>query len=217
LIAQVGGFDEEAFPRGYGEENDLCMRAMNAGWRNVIAPAAFVFHHRNASFQGEKERLFAAGIGVIAKRYPDYAQRVRDAFSHPSMENLRECAKRAAAATAMTAAVETRVAVCTCASVASQVQCSNGERRFVALFFPGQMVLPKRNSMGEEWKVRISLTENWAKEFGIWLLTCGIDRVEVESSDNLSFDPTNVCRLFGIPLVSRAAANSQKAGEEWSD
>jgi GT2 family glycosyltransferase len=214
LIAQIGSFDEEAFPRGYGEENDFCMRALNTGWRNVIAPAAFVFHYRNASFQREKDRLFAAGIEVVTKRYPDYAQRVKDAFSHLSMENLRGSAQRAAAATAVTTSVETRVAVCTRASVASQVQCGNGERRFVVVCSPDQIVLPKRDFMVGDGEVRISLTEDCVKEFGNWLLRCGIDRVEVEFSDNHPFDPTEVCRLFGIPILSRAATNPGKKEED---
>src|SRR3712207_8814600 len=32
----VGMLDEEAFPRGYGEENDFCMRATRDGWINLV-------------------------------------------------------------------------------------------------------------------------------------------------------------------------------------
>jgi hypothetical protein len=62
-------------------------------------------------------------------------------------------------------------------------------------------------------EVRISLTEDGVQEFGNWLLRCGIDRVEVEFSDNHPFDPTEVCRLFGIPILSRAATNGRKQEE----
>ena len=31
----VGPFDEAAFGRGYGEENDFCLRASHLGWRHV--------------------------------------------------------------------------------------------------------------------------------------------------------------------------------------
>ena len=40
LIDTVGVFDP-AFGHGYGEENDLCLRAARAGWRNVLADNAF--------------------------------------------------------------------------------------------------------------------------------------------------------------------------------
>ena len=35
----TGLLDEEAFPRGYGEENDFCMRAGKLGWSHVIDDA----------------------------------------------------------------------------------------------------------------------------------------------------------------------------------
>ncbi len=95
LIKRIGRFDEQAFPRGYGEENDFCMRAVNAGWRNVIAPAAFVFHQRNASFQGEKDSLAASGREIINKRYPNYSRLVKEAFSCSTMEDLRRATERA--------------------------------------------------------------------------------------------------------------------------
>jgi GT2 family glycosyltransferase len=50
LVEAIGGFDAEAFPRGYGEENDFCMRALAAGWRHYLSPRSFVFHVRSASF-----------------------------------------------------------------------------------------------------------------------------------------------------------------------
>ena len=129
------------------------------------------------------------------------------------MENLRGSAQRAAAATAVTTSVETRVAVCTCAPVASQVQCGNGEHRFVVVCSPDQIVLPKRDSMVGDGEVRISLTEDCVQEFGNWLLRCGIDRVEVGFSDNHPFDPTEVCHLFGIPISPRAATDPGKKEE----
>ena len=42
-IDALGTFDM-AFGAGYGEENDFCLRAASAGWRNVLADDAFVVH-----------------------------------------------------------------------------------------------------------------------------------------------------------------------------
>src|SRR3546814_16309874 len=36
MLEDVGLFDEQAFPVGYGEENDLCMRAIDAGWHHLV-------------------------------------------------------------------------------------------------------------------------------------------------------------------------------------
>jgi len=90
LLDECGLFDEEGFPRGYGEENDFCMRALKAGWVNLISPWSFVYHVRTASFKGEKAALVKAGVDVVTKRYPDYAKLVKEAFAAPEMQALRE-------------------------------------------------------------------------------------------------------------------------------
>jgi glycosyltransferase involved in cell wall biosynthesis len=77
VLDRVGVLDAEAFPSGYGEENDLCQRAERAGFRHVIAGNVFVQHERSASF-GEARRLAlgAQGMQVLRSRYPDYEGKV---------------------------------------------------------------------------------------------------------------------------------------------
>jgi len=198
LIDKIGDFDELAFPRGYGEENDFCMRTVNAGWRNVIAPAAFVFHHRKASFGAEKEQLLAAGMKVIKKRYPDYTQRVKDAFSSLAIENLRRAAQRAATA-AMTTPVETRVAVLTRARDASNMERNKVNHRFFVLVDADKIFLPQADATLGSQNILIPVTQNFEQEFGTWLLTYCIDHVEVEALNNLPFNIRAVSDLFGIP------------------
>jgi glycosyltransferase involved in cell wall biosynthesis/GT2 family glycosyltransferase len=94
-VEAVGVFDADAFPRGYGEENDLCMRMLKAGWINLVSPWSFVYHVRSASFGSGKAALVKAGVDVVTGRYPDYAARVREAFAAPAMTALREAARRA--------------------------------------------------------------------------------------------------------------------------
>ena len=73
LFEQVGMLDAEAFPAGYGEENDLCQRAARAGLRHVIAGDVLVRHARSASFGEERRRtLGAQGMAVLRARYPQY-------------------------------------------------------------------------------------------------------------------------------------------------
>lgn len=96
LLDECGVFDEEAFPRGYGEENDFCMRARQAGWMNVITPWTFVFHSRSASFGAEKDVLVKQGVDVVTKRYPDYASLTKAAFSCPEIQSLRVATAHAA-------------------------------------------------------------------------------------------------------------------------
>lgn len=72
----VGAFDEQAFPRGYGEENDWCCRATQAGFVHLLAPDAFVVHRGGRSFLDESPGLKARHGTVLGTRHPDYAARV---------------------------------------------------------------------------------------------------------------------------------------------
>ena len=77
LFARVGVLDADAFPAGYGEENDLCQRAERAGFRHVIAGDVLVRHARSASFGVERRAaLGAQGMAVLRRRYPDYEAKV---------------------------------------------------------------------------------------------------------------------------------------------
>lgn len=95
LMDHIGLFDEETFPRGYGEENDFCMRAMKAGWKNFISPHAYVFHQRTASFGAEKDSLIKTAMEIVNTRHPDYARRVKTAFSSGRMKALRALSAKA--------------------------------------------------------------------------------------------------------------------------
>ena len=68
----VGFFNEEAFGRGYGEENDFCMRATAAGWRNVLLPNIFVRHAGMGSFEEEAFERMDAGLEMVKRLHPTY-------------------------------------------------------------------------------------------------------------------------------------------------
>jgi len=77
LFDAVGVLDADAFPFGYGEENDLCQRAARAGWRHVIAGDVLVRHARSASFGHERRAaLGQQGMAVLRTRYPNYEAHV---------------------------------------------------------------------------------------------------------------------------------------------
>jgi GT2 family glycosyltransferase len=50
VIDKVGYFDEAHFPRGYGEEDDYCFRAADAGFALVVATHTYVFHAKSKSY-----------------------------------------------------------------------------------------------------------------------------------------------------------------------
>jgi len=72
LLDAVGSFDAAAFPRGYGEENDFCMRALRAGWLNIIDDRTLVYHRGSASFGAARTALQVAGRAAIDEMYPEF-------------------------------------------------------------------------------------------------------------------------------------------------
>ncbi|HWB54184.1 MAG TPA: glycosyltransferase [Tepidisphaeraceae bacterium] len=76
-LAELGPFDADAFGRGYGEENDFCMRAMTKGWRNVLAADTFVYHVGEVSFAQASSSGKDQALKVLLKRYPTYEGLVR--------------------------------------------------------------------------------------------------------------------------------------------
>jgi GT2 family glycosyltransferase/glycosyltransferase involved in cell wall biosynthesis len=88
-IDEVGPFDADAFPRGYGEENDFCLRASRAGWTHLVDGRTFVHHVREASFGAEKSQLARVARMRIDDRYPEYTDLVREFVSSPPMLDIR--------------------------------------------------------------------------------------------------------------------------------
>lgn len=91
LLDEIGPFDM-AFGLGYGEENDLCLRAARAGWRNVLADNAFVVHTGGRSFAGQKSELGERNMALLLKRHPHYLDLVRAYIAADPVRPLREAA-----------------------------------------------------------------------------------------------------------------------------
>jgi GT2 family glycosyltransferase len=75
-IKLVGLFDEEAFGRGYGEENDFCQRAGQAGLRNVLCDDVYVVHHGGASFGPLGLKPDNNSMQRLLAKHPDYQNRI---------------------------------------------------------------------------------------------------------------------------------------------
>lgn len=92
LIDAIGVFDP-VFGRGYGEENDFCMRAAEAGFRNVLCDDAFVLHTGERSFKGEKSDLGVRNMALLLERHPRYQVLVRDFIAKDPIRPLRLAAQ----------------------------------------------------------------------------------------------------------------------------
>jgi GT2 family glycosyltransferase len=94
-LAEVGPFDEARFGRGYGEENDFCMRAASKGWRNVLAADVFVFHHGSVSFEGDRGARVEAATAALLEVHPDYTERVQAFVARDPTRPFRDAIDRA--------------------------------------------------------------------------------------------------------------------------
>ena len=100
-LDEVGGLDTEGFPRGYGEENDFCMRAGQAGWVHLLDDATLVHHVRSASFGEEKAGLMKAGRALIDARYPEYSSTISVFSKDPQIAQARKHVGESAVASAL--------------------------------------------------------------------------------------------------------------------
>ena len=87
----IGAFDP-VFGLGYGEENDFCMRAAAAGYRNVLCDDAFVLHTGGSSFGDKRGDLAQRNGAILAERHPTYNALVRDFIAADPIRPLRELA-----------------------------------------------------------------------------------------------------------------------------
>jgi GT2 family glycosyltransferase/glycosyltransferase involved in cell wall biosynthesis len=75
-LDEVGLFNEELWGKGYGEENDFCVRASALGWRHVAACDVFVLHHGSVSFEAGKDARVRKNLAKLNQLYPDYAGKI---------------------------------------------------------------------------------------------------------------------------------------------
>jgi GT2 family glycosyltransferase/glycosyltransferase involved in cell wall biosynthesis len=68
----TGGFREDVFAQGYGEEVDWCLRARHLGWRHVAATGVFVAHVGGRSFGTARRFLLARNQAVLNRLHPGF-------------------------------------------------------------------------------------------------------------------------------------------------
>jgi GT2 family glycosyltransferase len=93
VIEHIGFFDDRAFPDGYGEEQDYCFRAVNAGFALAIADHAYVYHAGTKSYRAsEHDRLKQTARETLLRRYK--ASRIRAAIAQTYQELTLETIRK---------------------------------------------------------------------------------------------------------------------------
>ncbi len=81
-LNKVGFFDEEAFGKGYGEENDFSFRCINFGYRNALCDDTYILHKESQSFLSDKKDNGAA----LAKKHPTLKSGLDFWIQHPDIK-----------------------------------------------------------------------------------------------------------------------------------
>ncbi|MGB5290999.1 MAG: glycosyltransferase family 2 protein [Lysobacterales bacterium] len=89
-INRIGLFDEHTFVLGYGEENDFCQRAEQAGLRNVLCDDTYVVHHGGASFGPLGLKPGEESMQRLLAKHPDYLQKVSEFIKTDPLASRRE-------------------------------------------------------------------------------------------------------------------------------
>lgn len=90
---KIGLFDE-VFGKGYGEENDWSMRALNAGYKNIIVTNLFVYHKHGGSFPSEeKKKLIDKNLELLKVKHPKYLLLVDNFIKRDPLKDLRTILK----------------------------------------------------------------------------------------------------------------------------
>jgi GT2 family glycosyltransferase len=85
----TGSFRHDVFAQGYGEENDLCLRARMLGWRNVALTGLFVGHMGGTSFGSDAVHLRTRNGRILEQLHPGQQALIEDFIARDPMAEPR--------------------------------------------------------------------------------------------------------------------------------
>ena len=74
VIDAIGLFDEALFADGFGEEDDYCLRASEAGFGLVVATHTYVFHAKTKSYTPAQRQVLTTAAGQALRARHGKAQ-----------------------------------------------------------------------------------------------------------------------------------------------
>ena len=96
-LNDAGAFDAKLFGRGYGEENEFCMRSAQRGWRHVLTGDTFVYHKGGVSFAQTQSEHQRHGHKVLTRLFPQYDAVIQQHIAENPARNMRFAADAALA------------------------------------------------------------------------------------------------------------------------
>ena len=202
-INAIGIFDVEAFGRGYGEENDWCMRATAQGFTHQLCGDVFVYHKGEVSFGNAASAGKQQAQATIDARYPAY----RELISHHLEDDPARVLRRRIDLARLSISTRPRVLLLT-------HNLGGGIKRHVndlaALLADSLeiLVLKPQNDQsmslrwlrqGEEFEVFFDDRKNPEELLGL-LRAIGISRVHLHHIHGLPTYVLDLHRALGVPL-----------------
>lgn len=90
VLARLGLLDEASFGLGYGEESELSMRALKAGYVHALDDATFILHAGRASFGRSRAARVRAAHRAMARLHPEYLPTVGRFIAEDPLAAARE-------------------------------------------------------------------------------------------------------------------------------
>jgi len=90
VLEGIGLLDAQSFGEGYGEESELCMRALKAGYSHVLDDATFIFHEGQRSFGARRGSRVKSAHRAMQRLHPEYLATVAKFIREDPIRPLRE-------------------------------------------------------------------------------------------------------------------------------
>ncbi|HEX5717423.1 MAG TPA: glycosyltransferase [Thermoanaerobaculia bacterium] len=90
VLDRIGLLDAQSFGEGYGEESELCMRALKAGYSHVLDDATFIFHEGQRSFGARRGSRVKSAHRAMRRLHPEYLATVARFIREDPVRPLRE-------------------------------------------------------------------------------------------------------------------------------
>jgi len=91
-LDDAGLLDEVNFGRGYGEENEFCLRSKARGWRHVCAPHLLVAHDGGVSFAGQHNEVVRRRLGALENTFKGYERYIQRFVHNDPLLPIRRAA-----------------------------------------------------------------------------------------------------------------------------
>lgn len=89
IFEEIGCFDI-IYGKGYGEENDWCMKALYRNYKHLISKNLYVWHNHGGSFLSEdKANQLYNNHKILISRYPEYDKLISDFVTKDKLKLIR--------------------------------------------------------------------------------------------------------------------------------